>query len=150
MSGNRIYRGPMDRQPRTVSGKTTAAALLPGTFVTEGATTFAQATAVGPMVRLLTNRDYYSTGQFDANDPLKVAIASGDTADAYVIEPGQQYQVAMAAATYTWGQELTIAAAGRLAAAAQGNVVVAYCQQAGAASAGDLRDVEIAIPYAKP
>jgi hypothetical protein len=149
MSGNRIYRGPMDRQPRTVSDKTVAAALLPGTFVTEGAT-LAQATAPGPMVRLLANRDFYSAGQLDAVDPLLLAYASGETGVAYVIEPGQEYQAAMAAATYTFGQELTVAAAGRLAAAAQGNIVVAFCKQAGEAAAGALRDVEIANFYAKP
>ena len=33
---NRIYRGPVDRQPRTVSDKTVAGAYLPGTFATDG------------------------------------------------------------------------------------------------------------------
>jgi len=147
---NRIYRGPADRQPKTVSDKTLAGAYLPGTFVTEGAATLTQATAFGPNVRLLSNRDFYSEGGLTATDPLLTAYASGDTGVAYVLEPTHQYQAAVAAATYTWGQELTIAAAGRLAAAATGNVVVGYARSAGAKSAGDLIDFEVANHYAKP
>lgn len=146
---NRIYRGPQDRQPKTVSGKTLAGAYLPGTFVSEGAATLTQVTAFGPNVRLLGNRDFYSDGALTATDPLLTAYASGDTGVAYVLEPGQHYQAAVAAATYTYGQELTIGAAGRLAAASSGNVVVGYARAAGAKSAGDLIDFEVANHYAK-
>ena len=146
---SRIYRGPADRQPKTVSDKTLAGAYLPGTFVTEGASTLTQATAFAANLRLLGNRDFYSEGSFTSTDPLLTAYASGDTGVAYVLEPGQQYQAAVAAATYTWGQELTVAASGRLAAASTGNVVVAYSRSAGAKSAGDLIDIEIANHYAK-
>jgi len=145
----RIYRGPADRQPKTVSDKTVAGAYLPGTFVTEGASTLTQATAFGPNVRLLGNRDFYSEGAFTATDPLLTAYASGDTGVAYKLEPGQDYQAAVAAATYTFGQELTVAASGRLAAASSGNVVVGYARSAGAKSAGDLIDFEVANHYAK-
>ena len=146
---NRIYRGPQDRQPKTVSGKTLAGAYLPGTFVSEGAATLTQVTAFGPNVRLLGNRDFYSDGALTATDPLLTAYASGDTGVAYVLEPGQQYQAAVAAATYTYGQELTIGAAGRLAAASSTNVVVGYARSAGVKSAGDLIDFEVANHYAK-
>lgn len=146
---SRIYRGPADRQPKTISDKTLAGAYLPATFVTEGASTLTQATAFAANLRLLGNRDFYSEGAFTATDPLLTAYASGDTGVAYVLEPGQQYQAAVAAATYTWGQELTVAASGRLAAASSGNVVVAYSRSAGAKSAGDLIDIEIANHYAK-
>ena len=147
---NRIYRGPNDRQPRTVSDKSVTGAFLPGTCVTEGATSLAQATAFGPMLRLLSDRDFFSTAHFNATQPLKTAYANGDTAVAYVTEPGQTYQAAVAAATYAYGQELTVAAAGRLAAAASGDVVVAYfTDTAGAKAAGDLVDVEIANHYTK-
>lgn len=149
MSGNRIDRNPLGRQPKTVSDKTVAGAYLPGTFVTEGASTFTQATAFAAMLRLLTNREFYSTGHFDTTSPLKTAYASGDTGIAYVLEPGQEYQAAAAAATYTFGQELTVGASGRLAAAASGDKVVGFCKQAGAASAGDLIDFEVAITYTK-
>ncbi len=143
------FRGPAERQPSMTDAKVTAAALLPSTFVTEGATSLAQATAPGPHVRLLAARDWYSAGQFDANDPLKVAIASGDTAHAFILVPGDRYLVAVAAATYTFGQELTVAAAGRAAGAATGNVVVGFAREAGAKNAGDLIEVEIANFYAK-
>lgn len=149
MSGNRIYRGPTDRQPVTVSDKTVTGALLPGTFVVEGASAFTQATAPQGHIRLLSNRDFYSTGQFDSTDPLLTAYASGDTGVAYKVEPGQEYQAAVAAATYTFGQELTVGASGRLAAATTGQVVVAFAREAGAKSAGALIDIEIANFYAK-
>lgn len=150
MAGNRIYRGPAERDPETVSGKTVAGAYLPGTFVAEGATTLTQATIGStPFPRLLSNRDFYSTGQFDTVDPLLVAYASGDSAVAYKVEPGQTYQAAVAAATYAWGTELTIGAAGRLLAATTGQVVVAFSRYVGARAAGDLIDVEIANFYAK-
>lgn len=147
---NTMYVGPNGRQPVTTDARTVAAGLLPCTFVTESATQFAQATAPGTtFLRLLAPRDFYSLGQLDANDPLKTAYASGDTGIAYVIEPGQRYLVAAAAATYAYGQELTVAAAGRVAAASAGNRVVALSRHVGAVSAGDLIEVEIATQYAK-
>lgn len=149
---NRIFRGPAAHQPRTVSEKSVAGAYLPGTFVTEGATQLTQAVAFGPLLRLLADRDFYSSigSHFDATDPLKAPYAANDTAVAYVLEPTHRYQAAVAAAVYTFGQELTVAASGRLAAAASGDVVVAYFSGApGAKAAGDLVDVEIANFYAK-
>lgn len=143
----RIYRGPASRQAITVSDKTVAGAYLPGTFVTEGATTLTQATAYAPMLRVLANRDFYSDGAFTATDPLLTAYASGDTGVAYVPEVGQIYQVAAAAATYSWGQALAVAAAGRVAAAGLSTDVVAFSRHVGAVSAGDLIDVEIANVY---
>lgn len=147
----RIYTGPQDRQPKTISNRTCAAALLPGTAVAVGASTVAQATAAsGVRLGLLSDRDFYSTGALDATDPLKTAYASGDTAVVYEIEPAQRYMWAMAAGTYTNGQELTVAAAGRLAAAAATNIVVAYFDGTGATlAAGDLADVAIANFYTK-
>lgn len=147
--GNRAYVGPADRQPYVISNKTVGSALLPCTFVTEGASAFTQATAFGPNLRLLTIRDFYSIGQFDTVDPLLTAYASGDTASAFVLEPGQRYMVAAASATYTYGQELTVAAAGRAAGASSTNVVVAFAREAGTKAAGALLEVEIAMPYVK-
>lgn len=150
MSANRIYRGPAERDPETVSDKTVAGAYLPGSWVTEGASTLTQATtgAVG-FLRILGARDFYSVGQFDTNDPLLTAYASGDSAIAHKPEPGQTYQCPVAAATYAWGTELTVGASGRLLAATAGQVVVAFSRAVGAKSAGDLIDVEIANFYAK-
>lgn len=146
----RVYRGPNDRQPKTVSNKTVTGALLPCTFVTEGATALAQATANGPMLRLLANRDFYSEGAFTATDPLLTPYVSGETGVAFVLEPGQTYQVAMAAATYTYGQELVVAASGRAAAAASTNQVIGFFKGTpGAYAAGALADVEIANVYTK-
>jgi len=147
---NRIYRGHVERQPRSVSDKTVAGAYLPGTFVTEGASALTQATAFAPNLLLLADRDYYSLGALDSNDPLKVAYASGDTGLAYELNPNDRFQAAVAAATYTFGQELTVGAAGRLTAAVTGNVVVGFARTAGAKSAGDLIDFTVANFYTKP
>lgn len=149
---SRAYLAPVDRTPHTVSGKTLAGAYLPCTFVTEGATTLTQATAFAAMLRLLLNRDYFAASAdfFTTTDPLKTAYASGDTGVAAVLEPGQRYLVAVAAATYSYGQELAVAAAGRMAAAASTNTVVAFSRDSGAKSAGDLIEVEIANFYTKP
>lgn len=143
---NRIFRGSAEK---TVSNKTVAGAYLPGTFVTEGATTLTQATAPAGLLRVLANRDWYSDGGLTATDPLLTAYASGDTADAYAIEPGYVFQVAADAATYTYGQELTITTGGRVTAAASTDIVIGFARTAGAKSAGDLIDVEIANFYVK-
>ena len=147
---NTVYVGPNGREPVTLDARVLAAALLPCTFVTDSATQLSQLTAPGTTaLRLLAARDFYSTGQLDANDPLKTAYASGDTGIAYVLEPGQRYLVAVAAATYTFGQELTVATAGRAAGAASTNRVIAFSRFAGTLAAGDLMEVEIAMPYVK-
>ncbi len=145
----RAYLGPTDRTPHTVSDKTVAGAYLPCTLVTEGVSTLTQATAVAPMLRLLINRDYYAASAdfFTTTNPLLVAYASGDSGIAAILEPGQRYLVAVAAATYAFGDPLTVGAAGRLTAAGATTVVVAYALEAGAKSAGDLIAVEIANFY---
>ena len=143
---NRIFRGSAEK---TVSSKTVAGAYLPGTFVTEGASTLTQATAPAGLLRVLANRDWYSDGGLTATDPLLTAYTPGDTADAYAIEPTDIFQVAAAAATYAYGQELTIGAGGRVTAAASTNLVIGFSRTAGAKSAGDLIDVEIANFYVK-
>jgi hypothetical protein len=147
---NRIFRAPTDRQPITVSDKTVAGAYLPGTFVTEGSGTLTQATAFAANLMLLADRDFYATGWNTSTDPLLTAYASGDTGVAFELEPGFRFQAACAAATYTYGQELKVAAAGRLAAAASGDIVVGFSRVAGAKSAGDLIDFKVANFYTKP
>ena len=148
---SRAYRGPNDRQIKTVSDKTVAGAYLPCTFVTESATALTAATAFGPNLLLLLDRDYFSASAaaFTTTDPLLTAYASGDSGVGAEMEPGQTYQIAMAAATYTWGQEVIVAAAGRAAAAASTNVVIGFTRFAGAKSAGDLGDIKICMPYVK-
>lgn len=149
MAGNRIFRGAREN-PRTISDRTVSGALLPATAVFVGATQLTQATsASGGRLALLGDRDFY--GSFTATtDPLLTPYASGETGIAYLLEPQDEVQWAMAAGTYTNGQELTVAAAGRLAAATTGAVVVAHFDQAGATlAAGALADVCVANFYAK-
>lgn len=149
----RIFNGPQERQPHTITNRTVSGALLPATAVFVGATTLTQATNVsGGRLALLANRDFYAdpAQQFTSTDPLLTAYASGDTGVALELEKGFRVTWAMAAGTYTNGQELTVAASGRLAAAASTNVVVAFFDQAGATlSAGALADVSIANFYTK-
>lgn len=144
MAGNLIFRGPACHSPRTISDRTVSGALLPCTAVLVGATQFTQATAPsGGRLALLMSREFYGQN-------LTTAYASGDTGVALRLQPDLEVTWAMAAGTYTNGQELTVGAAGRLTAAASGNVVVAFYDQAGATlSAGDLADVVIANSYTK-
>ena len=152
MAGNRIFRSARDNA-RVITDRTVSGALLPGTAVFIGATTLTQAAAVsGGRLALLGDRDYYgaTAAGFNATDPLLTAYTSGETGAAYLLEPQDQVQWAMAAATYTNGQELTVAASGRLAAAVATNVVVAHFDQAGGAiAAGALADVCVTNFYTK-
>ena len=155
MAGNRVFRGGRS-EPRVISDRTVAAALLPCTAVAVGATQLSQATsASGVRLALLGNRDFYGTNAqaFTTTNPLLVPYESGETGHAYMLQPDDQVVWAMAAGTYTSGQELTVAAAGRLAAAAAGNIVVAHFDDDSlsgvALSAGALADVCVANFYTK-
>lgn len=149
MAGNRILRSACE-EARTISDRTVSGALLPGTAVFVGATTLTQATAVsGGRLALLGDRDYYGLSAA-TTEPLLTPYVSGETGIAYLLEPDMEVQWAMAAGTYTNGQELTVSASGRLAAAASTNIVVAHFDQAGATlAAGALADVCIANFYTK-
>lgn len=142
MAGNVIYRGPIEKQPRSIS-KPVAAALLPGVFVEDLASTLALiTTAIAKRPLLLANRDF--VGQ-----DITTAYASGDTGIAYELEPGMVVQARVAAATYTKNQPLTIGASGYLVAATAATIVVAFFDDpvVGAKSAGALCDVIIANSY---
>lgn len=139
---NTVYRGPADTQPHTITALVNGA-LLPATFVTYNGTQFSQATGGEGRLFVLGALDFYT-------QTIDTAYTTGDTGVAYRLAPEQNYTAAMAAATYTFGQELTVAAAGRLAAATAGDVVVAFYDQAGATlTAGTLADVVIANSYVK-
>ena len=155
MPGNRVIRS-QEVQPRVLSDKTVSGALLPCTAVSVGATQLTQATsASGVRLALLANRDYYAATAdlFNATNPLLIAYTSGETGLAVMLQPDLEVVWAMAAGTYTFGQELTVAASGRLAAAVAGNVVVAHFDDASlsgtALAAGALADVCVANFYTK-
>ena len=144
MAGNVIYRGPVDRQYRTVN-KPVNGALLPGTFVEETATQLTQiTTALAKRPLILSNLDF-------KDQDIATAYTSGDTGVAIEVEPGMVVQARLANATYAKGAPLTIAASGRLAAATAGTKVVAFFEDApGAYAAGALADVVIADGYIVP
>lgn len=152
MAGNRVFRGAGDH-PRVISDRTVTGALLPCTAVSIGASALTQATSASAVrLALLMNRDFYGApaDAFSSTSPLLTAYTSGETGLAMVIRPGDEVTWAMAAGTYTNGQELTVAAGGRLAAAAATNIVVAHYDGPGATlSAGDLADVCVANFYTK-
>ena len=147
MAGNTIYRGPVTTgwQPRT-SNKPVAGAYVPGTFVEETATTLVQiTTALAKLPMILGNATF-------KDQDIATAYTSGDTGVAYHLEPGQVYQVRLAAATYAKGAPLKIAASGRLAAATTAaDIVTAFFDDTpGAYGAGALADVIIANTYTVP
>ena len=149
---NRIFRnGSTTPRPRTITDKTVAAALLPGTFVLVG-DQLTQATAVdGGRLAVLGDRDYYSSlGIGGATDPLLTPYKAGESAVAYLPKPDEEFLCAMAAGPYTYGEELTVGAAGRLSAALEGDTVVAHFDQPGkTVTAGELADVVIANFYTR-
>lgn len=139
---NVIYRGPVDRQPRSINLPITSAA-LPGALVKRVGETLVEAAAgdVEGDLMILSNAEFL--GQ-----DIATAYASGDTAVAYVAEPQQDYQGRMAAATYAVGDLLTVGASGRFAAASAGDLVYArFNGTAGAVSAGDLADIIVANSF---
>lgn len=144
MAGNVIFRGPITTQPRTVN-KPVAGAYLPGTFVEETATELVQiTTALAKRPLLLMNMDF-------KDQDVATAYADEDTGIALELEPGMIVQARVAAATYALNAPLTVAAAGRLAAASAETPVVAFFNDTpGAKSAGDLVDVIIANTYTVP
>lgn len=119
----KIFRGPGDRQPKTIS-LPVAGAYFPGSFVTSDGSEFTQATTGEARVLLLNNQEY-------KDQSVTTAYTSGDTADAFRLEPEMEFQARAAAATYVHGDPLTINASGILAAAAAGDLVVAYYDGAG-------------------
>lgn len=144
MAGNVIFRGPITHQPRTIN-KPVAGTYLPGTFVEETATELVQiTTALAKRPLLLMNMEF-------KDQDVATAYADEDTGIALELEPGMIVQARVAAATYAKGAPMTVAAAGRLAAATAGTVVVAWFDDTpGAKSAGDLVDVVIANSYTVP
>ena len=135
---NRVFRAPIDRQFATVNLPVTGA-LLPATWVENtGAALVQLTTAVDKLPMILANVEF-------KDQTITDAYTSGDTGVAIYVQPNDVVVSAMAAATYAKGDPLTIAASGRLAAAATGNPIVAYYDGvAGAVSAGDLADVIVA------
>lgn len=137
-SAHQIYRG-MDSQKKTVSNLVTAGAYKVGTFCSASSTTLTQlgsAVTTG-RIFLLSNREFM--GQSISDD-----YASGDTAVAYEMSPEDDFIARFDAATYTYGQELTIGTNGRLKAAVSTSVVFAVYTGSGVAlSAGDFDDFRV-------
>lgn len=139
---NLIYRGPPSRQARTVNLPVTTAA-KPGTLVVRVADTFVVAVAADDEknILILSNNDF--VGQ-----DLETAYEANDTATAYQVEPAQQYQARLAAATYALGDSLSIGASGYLEKAAATEVVLArYTGSPGDILVGALGDIEIANSF---
>ncbi len=141
---NVIYRGPVTREPQTVN-LPVAGAYLPGTIVTSDGSTLTEAAAAeaslagtaGTRYFVLSNRRFYSQGPDDA-------YVADETGVAYRTEGDQEYQARFAAGTYAKGDALTVTT-GQLAAAAAGDIVIAFYDGKGATlAAGDRDDIVIA------
>lgn len=143
-SAHVIYRGSNPAK-ETVSNLKLAGAYLPGTFCTASSTTLTQTSSGVSQGRLLllSNRPF-------AGQSISDAYASGDTAVAYDLNDGDEFIARFDAATYTYGQELSIGTNGRLKAAASGQVVFATYTGSGVAlSAGDFDDFRVINSYVK-
>lgn len=135
MAGNKIFRGPVERQARTVT-RNVAGAYLPGTLVEDDGTELTELTTA------LSKRPLVLNASDFAGQALSDAYVSGATAVAYEPQANDVFQCRMAAATYSVNDPLTIGASGQLEAAAAGGVVVAFFSDtAGAVAAGELMDV---------
>lgn len=143
-NAKQIYRG-MNERKETVTNLKVAGAYLPGTFCTSNATTLTQTATNASTGRLflLANREFMGQGVGDA-------YPSGDTAEAYELAEGDDFIARFDAATYTFGQELSIGTNGRLKAAATGQVVLGTYTGTGVALAnGDLDDFRVINSYVK-
>lgn len=136
---NVVYRGPVEREPETINLPVSGTP-SPGTFVVK-----AGSAATDGFARLfaLGNRRFY-------DQDLDTAYADGETGIFYRLQPEDEYYMRSAAAAYTDGQELTVAS-GVLAAAAAGDLVVAFVDQADkTTTVGDpWLDIVIANAYVK-
>lgn len=148
MTGKVIYRGPIEREPRTIN-LPVAGAYLPGILVTEDGTNLTVATAADMAANLLILGNVRFIGQ-----SVTTAYASGDTGIAFEPRPQDAFQVALAAGTYAKGDNLCIGASGHLTAVVDspaGDVVFArFDDTPGTFSAGDLADVVIANSFTAP
>ena len=142
MAGNTIFRGPINREPETLN-LPVAGAYLPGIMVTEDGSDFTVATASDIEAELLV----LGNMRFKDQDAA-TAYTSGDTGIAYHPQPGEVYQVRLAAATYAKGDTLTIGASGYLTKTGNSERVIAvFDDTPGAFSAGALADVRIANSF---
>lgn len=143
-NAHQIYRG-MNERKETVTNLKVAGAYKVGTFCTSNATTLTQTaanTATGRLY-LLANREFM--GQSITDD-----YPSGDTAEAYELDEGDDFIARFDAGTYVYGAELSIGTNGRLKAAASGQVVFATYTGTGVAlAAGDFDDFRVVTSYVK-
>lgn len=145
---NVIYRGPVTREPVTITG-TFKVATHPGTFVACGATGIASLekpkSSKGGRVFLVQNSRF--KGQ-----TIKQPYAAGESGVAFRIEPEQEYYAQLADGSYAPQAELAVGTDGRLKAAAAGEQVVAYFDEAKArtiSGGNGWADVVIANSYTK-
>lgn len=137
---NVIYRGPIAREPQTIN-LPVAGAYLPGIFVTSDGAEFTQAADSLEKMFILSN--LRAAGQ-----DIATAYAADDTGVGYRFRPDEEYNVRFAAGTYAKGDQLTVDATGRMAAAGSASVVIAFYDGDGATlAAGDFDDIVIANSY---
>lgn len=133
---NVIWRGPVHlAQPDSRTAKT-GASILPGLAVVLTAGVFQLAATSKTDFFIMHNRAYIG-------ETIDTAVPSGETGEAFKPVPQYEFNVRMAAATYTPGQVLSVVA-GQFKAAVTGEVAVAAFDEAasravGANAFGDVR-----------
>lgn len=117
----------------------TAAALLPGTFVSiNGSNAFAQLTALRGRMYVLEVGYHQGLG---IRDPIPL----GDSAVGNYIEEGREFAALVGPGTYAKDTPLTLGTDGRAAIATEGNNVFAYSQDAVVIAAGATDYIRIRI-----
>lgn len=139
---NKIYRGRLDREPAAINALVNGA-LLPGTICTYDGTDLSPAGADAE------GRLYVLNNLPHSDQSVTDAYADNDSCSGYRVRPDDEFACRAAAATYTQDQELTTNASGQLVAAASGNIVVAFADQATTLAAVGLLDVVWANSYIK-
>ncbi|SMB87973.1 hypothetical protein SAMN05660772_02788 [Pasteurella testudinis DSM 23072] len=120
---NVIYRGPVEREPKTIN-LPIKEALKPGTVVKIVDGKFEKATDAKGRRFVLQNSRYLGQTIHDA-------YKAGETAIAFRLEPEHEYFLQLKDGAYTHGQELTIDTDGKLApATAEGDVVMFFFDEA--------------------
>lgn len=138
---NVIYRGPVEREPETISAALSQAS-KPGVFVKKTAGKFIASTDSKGRLFVLSNDRYLETD-------ITTEIPADQTVNAYRIEPEQEYQMLAVTGNYSDQAELSCSADGKLKAAAAGETVLAFVDGAKNLASEGYLDIVTANTYVK-
>lgn len=138
---NVVYRGPVEREPETISAAL-GAALKPAIFVKKTAGKFVASADSKGRLFVLSNDRYLETD-------ITTEMPADQTANAYRIEPEQEYYMLAVTGNYSDQAELSCGADGKLKAAVAGETVLAFVDGAKNLAAEGYLDIVTANTYVK-